>query len=378
LYSSIFHFGCIFSDASIFFSDLLAPVFENSDSTNSQSLILELTPKDTISKLQELNKNGTINTNTGIVWDLDETLFQSSSDQKPSGAIPIHPEFSKYIKTTQEQGIRHFGLTNNSQYKNIATIDSQQDKLVINSEPINICAEHKNCLIFGKPEKWNFLKDTDISYEGLRIKGLKDIGIDFDDSRLSTIPQHLGILVERYVQSDNNSVRTVDMKKMFRDSIKNVTQNPYKTVGQFNDFRTGERYQYIQAEYIRKYAQIQSSENPQTYHFICNEKNSEDINEILCVPIFSKGIIFCNFLNKNLSAWFAYRKGDILELFLKIHEEKTGQEIGNVIFVDDQIANVQNVVEVMTRIGKPCIGIHLIPESPLPVESHTPSEKKTE
>jgi hypothetical protein len=53
-------------------------------------------------------------------------------------------------------------------------------------------------------------------------------------------------------------------------------------------------------------------------------------------------------------------KGNILNSFLKIYQEKTGQEFSNIVFIDDTFDCVKNVVEVMRQIHKSCIGIHIL------------------
>ncbi|MDR2812892.1 MAG: DUF2608 domain-containing protein [Puniceicoccales bacterium] len=74
---------------------------------------------------------------------------------------------------------------------------------------------------------------------------------------------------------------------------------------------------------------------------------------------FSSGIIFCNFINLYTQCHHGHIKGDILRSFLVEYEKRTGRKFSNVIFIDDTLACVENVIEVMGKIGMPCIGINI-------------------
>jgi hypothetical protein len=99
-------------------------------------------------------------------------------------------------------------------------------------------------------------------------------------------------------------------------------------------------------------------------HFI---QNVSSFSEVLCRPIFSGGIIFCNFINFYTQYFHGHTKGDILQLFLEEYEKQTGQKFSNIIFIDDKLSCVKNVKEVMEKIGMPCIGINILP---YPIDSN--------
>jgi hypothetical protein len=88
---------------------------------------------------------------------------------------------------------------------------------------------------------------------------------------------------------------------------------------------------------------------------------------VICAPVFRNGVIFSNFVepyehfkaHPSAHYTFGSKKGNTLRLFLDIYSEKTGRVISNVIFIDDTRACVENVVQVMREIDKPCLGIHI-------------------
>jgi hypothetical protein len=142
-----------------------------------------LSPDKTADVLCQLDQNGTIGRDTIVVWDVDGTLIAEGSDQMLSGAIPIHPYFSAFIHATQESGTTHVALTNGG-----AQYDNQFNGSFVESvTPVSFLVYDSD--IQKEEDRLiptyirESLQPTDmISYEILRIEGLKHIGISFENS----------------------------------------------------------------------------------------------------------------------------------------------------------------------------------------------------
>jgi hypothetical protein len=270
----------------------LSPPIEDASKASisvGQSLIHRLLPRQVINMLRQLKKNGTINKNTLVVWDIDDTLWKGGSDLRGSGPRPIHPDFSKFIRATQAKGTIHIALTNGgARYRTQLRQDDEEIWMVTDITPIDFSVADSDgrgkegCFIpsYLRPQ----FKDTDrVSWEFLRIAGLERIGISFEKAFEESEflkPRHvLGILKER--------------------------------------------------------------------------------NQPFCVPVFISGVIMSNFVDSHVHLC-RYRKGDILRLFLEECKEKDNRIFSNVIFIDDTLPCVENVVEVMKKIGMPCIGINIL------------------
>jgi hypothetical protein len=95
------------------------------------SEIRKLTPIQVADLLYQSDADGTINGNILIIWDVDNTLLKEGSDMMLSGAVPINPEFSKFIAKTQEKGFRHIALTNGgARYKtNFSSFPFDSEKM---------------------------------------------------------------------------------------------------------------------------------------------------------------------------------------------------------------------------------------------------------
>ncbi|MDR0740159.1 MAG: DUF2608 domain-containing protein [Puniceicoccales bacterium] len=247
-----------------------------------------LSPDKTADLLCRLDQDGIINRNTLVVWDADGTLIKNVSDQMLSGAIPIHPYFSKFIDKTQRNGTVHIVLTNGgARYNN--EFDGDFVKSVT---PVSFfvfdddAAEKKDRLIPTHVRE--LLQPMDIiSYESLRVEGLKHIGISLENS--------------------------------FRE------------------------FEFFQSR------QILGTLND-TYSGIP-----------ICAPVFWKGIISSNFVNTEIHLVYGFQKGYILRLFLDKYKEQTGRVFSNVVFINDPLLCVENVVEAMAEIDMPCIGINIFP-----------------
>jgi hypothetical protein len=142
-----------------------------------------LSPDQTADILRQLEQDGIINGNTLVVWDIDDTLIKSVSDQMISGAIPIHPYFTEFVDRTQKKGTTHVALTTGgAQYRNkfhgsFAKSVTPESFLVFEDD----IQEEKDRLIPAYLRRSLRPRDT-ISFETLRIEGLKHIGIFLEDS----------------------------------------------------------------------------------------------------------------------------------------------------------------------------------------------------
>jgi hypothetical protein len=280
---------------------------------------------------------GAISENTLLVWDIDNTLIQASSDYSVSGAQPICPKFSEIIRKTQAKNIINIALTNASPFDNNFTLEKGNLNLTFNLliAERNICPSyfHAN-LDAGEP----------LTYENLRIAGLKHIGIDFTGPEMQKLPKTFGLVRLNY-----------DTKKhpSGEDLVKIVAKNG-RAIGEWVDTADQTRYLYIQMDASPPEAE---PNNYQKRHFL--QRDNRFI-EIVCNPIFSSGIIFCNFFSVYAQCCYGSIKGVILRSFLA--KSKNIRTFFNVIFIDDILACVENTVDNLDGLGIPCIGINITPE----------------
>jgi hypothetical protein len=274
-------------------ADILRQPLDDANKTPipaAQSAIHSLLPHQVIDVLRQLNKNGTINESTLVVWDVDDTLLEEGSILRLSGPRLIHPDFPKFIRATQTKRTTHIALTNGgARYRTQLIQDDGGNWSVTNITPVDFSVADSD----ERGKKNSFIpfylksrfKDTDrVSGEFLRIAGLECIGISFG--------------------------------KAFKRS-----------------------------EFLK----------PRHVLGILEEQNHP-----FCAPVFASGVIFSNFMNSHIHHSGRHRKGDILRLFLDECKEKNNQVFSNVVFIDDTLPCVENVVKVMEEIDMPCIGINIL------------------
>jgi hypothetical protein len=170
------------------------------------SPIHELLPDWVARLLRQLSKNGTINEHTLVVWDVDDTLLKEGSDLMFSGPLLIHPDFPGFIQETQANGTTHIALTNGgARYRTRLVRDDEGNWTVASIVPVDFSVAdsdergENDCFIpFYLRARF---KNTDrVTWEFLRIEGLKQVGISFEnpfgESKFSK-PRHvLGTLKE--------------------------------------------------------------------------------------------------------------------------------------------------------------------------------------
>ncbi|MDR1435062.1 MAG: DUF2608 domain-containing protein [Puniceicoccales bacterium] len=313
--------------------------------SNAGFEIVRLPPEGVADRLTKLIDEGVINEQTLVVWDIDNTLIEAGSDFTKGGALPIHPLFSSIIRRSQSKGVTHIALTNASPF--YSDLIFREDTLVVGS--VNPMKYPFDPLLMRKGD-WNdypeYFKGPEIfpkptTFEELRIKGLEYIGVSFNDLKFQKIPRELFLFQWAHPSEENET-------KFLKEQLKQCGKIGKALADQSS------KGQHITLD-MHRIAPGFFPED-QNRHFI---QSANDLTEFLAVPIFSSGIIFCNFINLYTQSYFGYLKGTILDFFLKIYREKTGQEFLNVVFIDDTFECVENVFKAMRQINKPCISIHI-------------------
>jgi hypothetical protein len=299
----------------------------STESKNSSEM-LQLSPKQVAEKLSELVRANIINENTLVVWDIDNTLIQAGSDYEPSGAIPISPEFAEFIHATQNIGTTHIALTNASPFDTDFTFktDTSPPTFLHTIEPQRSV---------GNGNK---------TFENLRVDGLKHIGINFELDAFREIPRELSVVKWNYKMKNIQKI----------NEIKDIINKNGTLVTQWINSETKKEHQHILVIDLSPIADFGADPRPR--HFIQSDGN---LTELMCIPIFSHGIIFCNFINLYTQYYYGYLKGNILNVFIEMCSEKVGRKFSNVIFIDDTFECVENVFKVMRKIGIPCVAINL-------------------
>jgi hypothetical protein len=313
--------------------------------SNAGFEIVRLHPEQVAERLIKLVDEGTINDRTLVVWDIDNTLIRAGSDYTQQGAIPIHPLFADIIRSSQGKGVAHIALTNASPF--YTDLIFEGDSLAVRRvEPIPYPFDPSRLVKGDGMDYPEYLKGPEVfpkptTFEELRIRGLEYIGIRFNDLKFQKIPRELSFLQWAYAPEANETQLLQEQFRRWGKALRIA----------FN--QTG-KMQHITLN-MQQIAPEVFPEN-QSRHFI---QSAEGLTEFLAVPIFSSGIIFCNFINIHTQSYFGYMKGTILDLFLKICQSEMGQEFSNVVFIDDTFECVENVFKVMGQIHKPCISIHV-------------------
>jgi hypothetical protein len=300
----------------------------------SPSAVFQLEPDRVAEKLTALANGGTINEHTLVVWDVDDTLIQQGSDYSLFGAQAICLRFSEIIRMTQKIGTAHIALTNASRFDN--ALEFEAGVLKLTSAPQLASTD------------LNYIQKTGdangpLTFEKLRIAGLKHIGVDFTAPEWQKLPRELEIIQFHYdIEQDPNGKELA------------------KIIG-----RSGEISEvWIGATDRKVYRRIQwdaivpgFEPNHQKRHFI---QSDDSLSEVICQPIFSGGIIFGNFINFYTQCYCGTIKGTILESFLKECEKRIGRRFSNVVFIDDTFACIEDMAKVMKAIDMPCIAINIL------------------
>jgi hypothetical protein len=313
--------------------------------SNAGFEIVRLQPEQVAERLAKLIGKGTINGRTLVVWDIDNTLIQMGSDYTKRGAIPIHPLFADIIRSSQAKGVAHIALTNASPF--YTDLIFEGDSLSVkNVEPVPYHLDPSHAVKGDGMDYPEYLKGPEVfpkpaTFEELRIRGLEYVGIRFSDLKFQKIPRELPFLKWTYSPETNEIQLLQEQFRRCGKALKIVSNQRSK-------------WQHITLN-MHSIAPGIFPKN-QNRHFI---QSDDSLTEFLAVPIFSGGIIFCNFINLHTQSYFGYMKGTILDLFLKICQKETGQEFSNIVFIDDTFECVENVFKAMRQIGKPCISIHI-------------------
>ncbi|MDR0590387.1 MAG: hypothetical protein LBG09_00825 [Puniceicoccales bacterium] len=270
-----------------------------------------LPPAQIVARLHQLINDGTINKDTIVVFDIDNTLFKEGSDQMPSGATPIDPGLAPVIKKMQNTGATVIALTNGGSKCEIIGLTNPVVQLT--------CEQAENLSVYEiLPDNFQGLLDDfdPIPFEFLRIEGLRSIGIDFSQSFKGSISkklnQDIGVKHEDLGKGKSTSNRLFELQE-------------------------------------KNFPALGSVRIP----------NGKQLIEI-CVPYVINGIIFSNFSDPTLQARFGFIKGEILELLF--NECKEFKIFSNVVFIDDFEPCVKNVQEVMKKRNMPCIAMQIVPE----------------
>jgi hypothetical protein len=296
--------------------------------------MLQLTPELVVKKLEELV--GNVDKSTLFVWDVDDTLIKAGSDYSSTGAQTICPRFSEIIHKTRSLGTMHIALTNASPFNN----DLKFNGGVLELTPVpqvakrNICPSYfQGTAQLGGP----------VTFENLRIAGLGYIGIDLTAPEWQSLPRELDTIQFQYdVEKDPGG-----------KELAKVIGREGQVLATWVDAGDQRAYRHVQWDsVVPGFGPDQGKR-----HFIRSEGS---LLEVLCRPIFSRGIIFCNFINLYTQCYYGYMKGVILRSFLKECKNQLGRVFSKVIFIDDTLACVENVFEVMGEMGIPCVGIHIL------------------
>ncbi|MDR1906687.1 MAG: DUF2608 domain-containing protein [Puniceicoccales bacterium] len=307
--------------------------------SEGSSAILQLTPRQVAQKLGELIADGTIGEDTLFVWDIDNTLIQAGSDYSPSGVQPICPTFFEIIRMTQSTGIMHIALTNASPFNNDLNFEDGILDLVSIPEVVK-----------RSPYPNYFRKAMDskgpVTFEDLRIAGLKHMGIDFTNHELQRLPRDLTTIQFHYdIQQD----------PVGNELSKTICQSG-NVLETWFDESDHKEYCHIEEDTIVP----GFAPNNRKRHFI---QTHDSLSEVVCSPIFSSGIIFCNFINLYTQYYYGHIKGNVLQLFLDECKKQIGRAFSNIVFIDDTLSCVENVCQVMEQIDMPCIGINILTSS---------------
>jgi hypothetical protein len=303
--------------------------------SKSSSVMLQLTPEQTVKKLEALI--GGVGRGILFVWDIDDTLIRGGSDYSFTGAQAICSRFSEIIRKTRDLGAMHIALTNASPFDN----DLKFNGGVLELTSIPQVAERAICPGYFQGTAGS---REPVTFENLRIAGLKHIGIDFTDGELQKIPRELPITQFQYDRERNSGGK----------ELVKVINRGGQVLETWVDAGDQKVYRHVQWDsMVPGFAPDHKKR-----HFI---QSQNSLSEVLCRPIFSHGIIFCNFINLYTQCYYGYIKGVILRSFLDECKNQMGRVFSRVIFIDDMLPFVENVIKVMKEIGMPCIGINILP-----------------
>jgi hypothetical protein len=287
---------------------------------------LELSPEEVVIELKKRLENDNIDETTLIVWDIDNTLIEDASDQMACGALPIHSEFASIINKTKDKDAINIALTNASPFNTNFKFESGHLSLV-SIEPQGFFVKDDpytdECPEYGLiPQYLKLSLDPNrfITFGELRIEGLRHIGINFAETNFLKLPRIFPPIMTNTDRSNYFATPTTDGKGQYITI--DVNQNPQR---------------------IRHLIQVE-----------------ETCQEVVCVPVFSQGIIFGNYVNDYTQTQYAYTKGSILKLFLQLFNEKLNKVFSSVIFIDDTDECVDDVIAAMKEINMPCTGIHIL------------------
>ncbi|MDR0417860.1 MAG: DUF2608 domain-containing protein [Puniceicoccales bacterium] len=304
--------------------------------TESSSAILQLAPMQVAEKLEELISDETIDRDTLFVWDIDDTLIQAGSDCSPLGVRVVCSQFPQIIRKTQDHGVKHIALTNASPFDNRLKFRRGVLELVSIPEVVS----RNTCPFYWR--RTGASKES-VTFKDLRIAGLKHIGIDFTNSEWQQLPRELTTIQFNYDMEQYSGENALP-KTVSRDG---------KVLEAWFDADSQKECRHIQmGTTVPGFTQ-----DGRKRHFV---QSDDSLSEVVCNPIFSRGIIFCNFINLYTQYYYGHIKGNILQSFLNEYEKQSGRKFSKVIFIDDNLAYVENVVEVMEEINVPCIGINIL------------------
>ncbi|MDR1366311.1 MAG: DUF2608 domain-containing protein [Puniceicoccales bacterium] len=278
--------------------------------------LIQLNPDGVNAKLNECILSGEINENTLIVFDVDGTIIQPESDQNPNGPVPISENLPKVIKKAQTRGATVIALTSVSDW-----FDNQFG--VVNG----------NLTVTSAIPKISPKGLVQAEAAGLRIEGLKHIGINLNNPSFQNLPKIFPCIAEEYRGGH------LPEPIFKRDNF----------VFSFSD-KEGNEWEHFAVPVGRTTDPV---------HLIRNQKANSRM-EVLSAPIFSEGVLFTNHFSTRGSTNNA--KGWCLIYFVNFYEQILGRKLTNIIFVDDSYTNVQDVEGAIHYVlGKEYLAIQICP-----------------
>jgi hypothetical protein len=234
--------------------------------SESSPTILRLTPAQVAKTLEKFIANGTVKKDTLFVWDIDNTLILPGSDYSSFGVKPTCSRFSKIIRGMQRKGVVHIALTNASPFNNELKIERGVLKLTSVPQIASIYPHY--ILKTGNTNR-------PLTFERLRIEGLKHIGINFINSEWKKLPRELEI-----IQFHHDTKQDPDEKELSK-----IVSRSGKILEVWTDAKDQKVYRHIQCDAI-----VPDFEpNDRKRHFIQSDSN---LSEVLCRPIFPVALFF--------------------------------------------------------------------------------------
>ncbi|MDR0417859.1 MAG: DUF2608 domain-containing protein [Puniceicoccales bacterium] len=271
---------------------------------------LGLNPAEVCATLNERLTSGEINENTLIVFDVDDTLIESSSDTKTGGPILLNKQLPEVIKKAKEYGAAVVALTQVDVTFNNRFAVGDGELIVTEATP--------------KELPNGFIPET------ARIHGLQSVGIDLNNPEFLRLPRVFPCITKDYD-------RRLDLRK---ETI----------IGTFGGNKNKSKWEY--------FSTVMGTATPDGPVYFIRDNETNTLQEVLCAPVFSEGIIFTNHFSKERQNSDA--KGPCLLLFLALYKDICGREFSNIIFVDDKFNNVLDVEgAVRCGLGKECLAIQI-------------------